>query len=82
VSIFLRPDQFEIFDAIEEENPNGPALLFVAKKRGHTSGILSPFDEESYLSKYPDVRAAVAAGLFRSGYHHYTVCGSHEGRQR
>lgn len=72
----------EIVDVREEENPNGPALLLVAKKRGHSLERAQPFDEEGYLSRNPDVRAAVAAGLFTSGAHHYTVCGAHEGRPR
>lgn len=40
----------------------------------------SGFDEESYLSRYGDVRKAVRAGVFSSGYAHYVTCGRVEGR--
>jgi hypothetical protein len=29
------------------------------------------FDEEWYLSQYPDVRAAIQSGLLKSGLEHY-----------
>ena len=40
----------------------------------------SEFDEESYLAKYIDVRQAVDAGKFPSGYAHYIAFGKAEGR--
>lgn len=49
---------------------------------GQSVAVLSVFQEEAYLARYPDARAAVAAGHFRSGAHHYDVCGFKEGRQR
>jgi GT2 family glycosyltransferase len=39
------------------------------------------FDEDSYLRFNPDVRAAVAAGLFASGAEHFARYGKAEGRQ-
>ena len=39
------------------------------------------FDEKWYLSKYPDVAAAVAAGVFKSGRHHFIESGYFEGRR-
>jgi len=39
-----------------------------------------PFNEEDYLEMNPDVRAAVRAGSFRSGRHHFEQVGSAEGR--
>jgi SAM-dependent methyltransferase len=39
------------------------------------------FDEKSYLAKYADVREAVKAGAFASGYAHYVAFGIAEGRQ-
>ncbi len=38
------------------------------------------FPESSYLRRYPDVKAAVDAGGFPSGWHHYEACGFKEGR--
>jgi len=40
----------------------------------------SGFDENSYLSRYGDVRNAVKAGAFSSGYAHYLAFGKAEGR--
>lgn len=40
------------------------------------------FDEQLYLQLYPDVAAAVKAGFFGSGRHHYYEFGRHEGRTR
>jgi SAM-dependent methyltransferase len=41
---------------------------------------LPGFDEAVYLDGYPDVRAAVAAGIFPSGAAHYRAFGRAEGR--
>jgi ectoine hydroxylase-related dioxygenase (phytanoyl-CoA dioxygenase family) len=38
------------------------------------------FPEARYLSRYPDVKAAVAAGACPSGWSHYEACGFTEGR--
>jgi polysaccharide pyruvyl transferase WcaK-like protein len=38
------------------------------------------FDEYFYLNTYADVKAAVARGSFRSGFHHYKLCGIKEKR--
>ena len=38
------------------------------------------FDEASYLTRYADVRKAVQAGAFSSGYAHYVAFGRAEGR--
>ncbi len=38
------------------------------------------FDEKWYLTKYPDVGEAVAAGVFHSGHHHFVEVGYFEGR--
>ena len=37
------------------------------------------FDETFYLNARPDVRAAVAAGAFKSGFHHFQEAGLREG---
>jgi ubiquinone/menaquinone biosynthesis C-methylase UbiE len=47
---------------------------------GQSVAVLRKFPEAEYLAAYPDVRDAVAAGLFASGAHHYQVCGFREGR--
>jgi len=39
------------------------------------------FDEKWYLSKYPDVAEGVAAGVFKSGRHHFIQVGYFEGRR-
>jgi hypothetical protein len=39
-----------------------------------------PFDEEWYLSQYPDVRKAIQAGIISSGADHYRRSGYIEGR--
>jgi hypothetical protein len=39
------------------------------------------FDESWYLHEYPDVKAAVARGEFRSGKHHFAESGYFEGRR-
>jgi len=46
-----------------------------------TADDRKPFDEETYLRFNPDVRAALAAGLFASGRDHYELYGKAEGRQ-
>lgn len=38
------------------------------------------FNEEFYLSRYPDVAASVRSGTFNSGYDHYQLYGKQEGR--
>jgi phytanoyl-CoA hydroxylase len=38
------------------------------------------FPEANYLSRYPDVKAAVEAGALASGWQHYETCGFKEGR--
>ncbi|MBE9228303.1 hypothetical protein IQ264_23040 [Phormidium sp. LEGE 05292] len=46
---------------------------------GRTSA--SPFfNEQAYLTLYPDVRNAVASGVFKSGLEHFTFNGAQEGR--
>lgn len=39
-----------------------------------------PFNEDAYLSRYPDVEAAVKQGHFVSGKQHYDLFGKNEGR--
>ncbi|HTW25983.1 MAG TPA: phytanoyl-CoA dioxygenase family protein [Acetobacteraceae bacterium] len=39
------------------------------------------FDEEFYLTRYPDVARGVAAKHFKSGWHHYNAAGRREGRE-
>jgi hypothetical protein len=39
------------------------------------------FDENWYLSTYPDVAEAVAIGVFMSGRHHFIETGYFEGRR-
>lgn len=56
---------------------NGRDLLV---EFGQSIAILDVFPEESYLALYPDVKAAVATGMFRSGAHHYETCGHKERR--
>jgi hypothetical protein len=38
------------------------------------------FDEKWYLSTHPDVAEAVAAGIYKSGRHHFIEVGYFEGR--
>ncbi|MCF3649337.1 class I SAM-dependent methyltransferase [Synoicihabitans lomoniglobus] len=47
---------------------------------GQSVAVLSVFPENHYLTRYPDVAAAVAAGDFTSGAHHFDTCGFREGR--
>ena len=51
------------------------------KQRGYNwdqlkKRIPADFDEEVYLTKNPDIRAAVKRGQFPSGAYHYAVYGS------
>lgn len=39
------------------------------------------FDEQWYLSRYPDVAEAVTSGIFQSGRHHFIEIGYFEGRR-
>jgi phytanoyl-CoA hydroxylase len=48
-----------------------PPDVFLAGRR---------FPEENYLKRYPDVKGAVQAGAFRTGWDHYRTCGFTEGR--
>jgi hypothetical protein len=41
----------------------------------------SPIDAEWYLQQYPDVAAAIQAGLFRTPEEHWAAFGQAEGRQ-
>lgn len=41
----------------------------------------APFDEASYLARYPDVASAVKSGQFESGLQHYELFGRREGRR-
>lgn len=47
---------------------------------GQSIAVFDVFPEESYLALHRDVHDAVKAGQFRSGAHHYDVCGHKEGR--
>ncbi|WP_299323373.1 hypothetical protein [Parasphingopyxis sp.] len=38
------------------------------------------FDEDGYLSRYPDVEAAIAQGAVQSGFHHFVTAGIYEKR--
>ena len=40
------------------------------------------FNEELYLTTYPDIARSVSEGSFRNGYSHYVMHGRFEGRQR
>jgi hypothetical protein len=42
---------------------------------------LAVFDEDFYLTEYPDVRSAVATGAVANGQFHYEAYGFNEGRQ-
>jgi ubiquinone/menaquinone biosynthesis C-methylase UbiE len=48
---------------------------------GQSIAVLSIFPEAAYLARYPDVVPAIAAGIFKSGAHHYDICGYREGRE-
>ncbi len=52
--------------------------LAVGQRRGLSPGPL--FNEQGYLARNGDVAEAVAAGHYRSGFHHWLVCGRTEGR--
>jgi len=41
----------------------------------------TPFDETSYLQRNPDVAAAIAQGVFKTGAEHYALHGRREGRR-
>jgi SAM-dependent methyltransferase len=49
---------------------------------GQSVAVLSVFQEEDYLARYPDVKEAVKQGFFQSGAHHFDLCGKREGRSR
>jgi plastocyanin len=51
-----------------------------AKFLGKAGTELSAFDESFYLSHNPDVASAVSAGIFKSGFEHFTAFGQAEGR--
>lgn len=59
----------------DDSNARGP-LEF-----GQSIAVLEIFPEDRYLALYPDVDQAVKEGTFRSGSHHYDVCGYKEGRR-
>ncbi len=44
-------------------------------------GIPADFDEAGYLARYPDVQAAIEAGLFESAFDHWRKRGVRENRQ-
>ncbi len=52
----------------------------MSDEREMNETIKSGFDEKSYLARYADVRNAVKAGGFSSGYEHYMAFGQAEGR--
>ncbi|EPS1221710.1 class I SAM-dependent methyltransferase [Burkholderia cenocepacia] len=57
----------------DRDHPAGPAITLFATRK-------PPFNEENYLSRHPDVAAAVEAGKFKSGEEHYFLFGKAEGR--
>jgi hypothetical protein len=50
---------------------------------GRAQGLAfsNSFSESSYLSKNPDIAAAVRAGIFASGFEHWLLAGRFESRQ-
>jgi hypothetical protein len=69
-------------DVAEQVNRSGLRPEEHYHRIGAKSG-LSPnryFDESWYLRTYRDVRRAVAAAEFQSGFHHYMLRGASEGR--
>ncbi len=56
------------------------AALLAAHAEPPPSVAPDLFDENFYLTAYPDIRAAVEAGHFPSGRHHYEAFGQAEGR--
>jgi hypothetical protein len=63
------------------DQATGPVEIALALG-GSISGVVSTeaFDEDWYLAANPDVAAAVAAGIYASGYEHYVLAGQAEGR--
>jgi GT2 family glycosyltransferase len=56
------------------------AVAVAANQAGSVAREGVRFDEEAYLRLNPDVRLAVAAGTFRSGFEHFQRFGGAEGR--
>lgn len=54
---------------------------YIVRKFGPATPPEGTFvDEEWYLAKYPDVKAAIQAGKYRSGHEHFMQNGYGEGR--
>ncbi|MBD2093641.1 DUF4347 domain-containing protein [Trichocoleus sp. FACHB-591] len=64
--------------------PDDLPLVFNAVQRaqflGKAGTELAAFDENFYLSQYLDVAGAVSAGVFKSGFDHFSQFGQSEGR--
>ncbi len=69
------PPEQPVIAKAPEEAPAAPAAA-----PPPDDGQPVEFDEEWYLSRYPDVARAVSAGLGRSGLQHYLIHGRKEGR--
>lgn len=68
------PDGNDVYTGIELLITDKRAVFF------NTSHRVGTFDEDYYLKHNPDVAAAIKAGIFHSGYEHYTAFGQREGR--
>ncbi|MFV3129182.1 calcium-binding protein [Niveispirillum sp. KHB5.9] len=55
-------------------------LLITGMEEAMSANLPLGYSEQGYLAVNPDVAAAVAAGVFRNGYQHYTLHGKAEGR--
>ncbi len=73
------PFQHFLDHGLEEERDLGTNPTVNASRQNGQQGNGS-FDEDFYLAGNPDVAAAVARGDFASGYEHYLLHGSREGR--
>jgi hypothetical protein len=64
--------------------PDELPLVFNAVQRaqflGKAGTELAAFNENFYLSRYLDVAGAVSAGIFKSGFDHFSQFGQSEGR--
>ncbi len=66
-----------------ETGDEQPVLLHAEKLQQAVRMLLRGVyvDEDWYSSQYPDVRDAIAKGVFRSGKHHFIESGYFEGRR-
>lgn len=79
--VFAPPKNFDVLEAIRNGIfPSGLAHFIQVGEAEGRFPEFSLYNEDYYLSRYPDIDSAVAAGTLPSGYSHFIQFGQQENR--